>query len=79
MRAYLTARRTPLVFSGELRAAYWIASISNGLSGAIRYHLAVLSDVASTETARDDSWRAVTAWERVVRRAALLLRTSQDR
>jgi aminoglycoside phosphotransferase (APT) family kinase protein len=79
MRAYLHARRTPRVFSRELRTAYWFASVSNGLSGAIRYHLAVLSDAASIDAARHDSQLALVAWERVVRRAAVLVKTSLGR
>jgi aminoglycoside phosphotransferase (APT) family kinase protein len=75
VRAYLRARATPLAFSPELRACYWFASASNGLAGAIQYHLAVLGDSATTPSARDDSQRALVAWQRVIRRAAALLRT----
>jgi hypothetical protein len=53
--------------------------VSNGLSGAIRYHLAVMAEPATTETARANSGVALIAWERVVRRAAALLNTSLDR
>ena len=75
MRAYLDARQSPRRFTRDLRLVYWLASVSNGLSGAIRYHLAILSDSGATESARYDSWRALRAWERVVRRAAALLRS----
>ena len=78
IRAYLEARGTPRVFSPQLRALYWLASASNGLSGAIRYHLVVLSDSASSEAARYDSNRALIAWERVVRRAGALLRVRRS-
>lgn len=76
VRAYLDARRVRRAFGAELRADYWFASASNGLAGAIRYHLAILGNPQSTGQARGDSQRALRAWERVVRRAAALLSTS---
>jgi hypothetical protein len=79
MRAYLEARRLPCAFSSELRADYWFASVSNGLSGAIRYHLAVLTDPAAAPAAHANSAVALIAWERVVKRSAALLNTSLDR
>jgi hypothetical protein len=75
MRIYLDARRTPRPFASDLRADYWFASASNGLSGAIRYHLAVLSDSGSSDATRYDSRRGLLAWQRVVRRAAAFLTT----
>jgi len=72
MRAYLEARGVRAAFHADLRCQYWLACVSNGLSGAIRYHLAVLSDATPSESARFDSHRALTAWTRVVRRAAAL-------
>jgi aminoglycoside phosphotransferase (APT) family kinase protein len=79
MRAYLEARRHPRPFDDALRLDYWLASASNGLSGAIRYHLAAVADPGSTDAARSSSRRAMSAWERVVRRASSLVRTSPDR
>jgi len=79
MRAYLEARRVRRDFSTEVRADYWLASVSNGLSGAIRYHLSVQADPGTTAAARYSSSRALSAWERVVRRAAAILSTSPDR
>jgi Ser/Thr protein kinase RdoA (MazF antagonist) len=79
MKAYLDARAVRPVLDADLRCDYWCASISNGLSGAIRYHLAVLSDATASESARFDSQRALTAWTRVVRRAAALVNTSLRR
>jgi hypothetical protein len=79
MRTYLEARAVPRPFDADVRLEYWLASASNGLSGAIRYHLAVLWDPAASQAARHDSRRALTAWERVVRRAAALVNTSLDR
>jgi aminoglycoside phosphotransferase (APT) family kinase protein len=79
MRIYLDARRNRRPFASGVRADYWLASASNGLSGAIRYHLAVLSDTARTAAAHRDSERALMAWQRVVTRAAALLTTNLDR
>lgn len=79
MRVYLEAGCVPRAFDLDMRVDYWLASASNGLSGAIRYHLAVLSDRATTESARADSRRALGAWARVVRRAAALVSTNLDR
>ena len=79
MRAYLEARRVPCAFNSDLRNDYWFASVSNGLSGAIRYHLAVSADPAASPSAQVNSGVALIAWERVVRRAAALLNTSLDR
>jgi aminoglycoside phosphotransferase (APT) family kinase protein len=79
MRIYLDARRKRRAFASDVRTDYWLASAGNGLSGAIRYHLAVLSDAGSTEPARYDSARALIGWQRVVRRAAAFLTTSLDR
>lgn len=70
MRTYLEARATPQAFASDVRVDYWLASATNGLSGAIRYHLAVLSDETASETARYHSERALIEWERVMRRAA---------
>jgi hypothetical protein len=79
MRAYMEARRVPCTFDSDVRVHYWFASVSNGLAGAIRYHLAVLADATVTATARTNSGRALIAWERVVRRAAALVSTNLDR
>jgi hypothetical protein len=79
MCMYLDARRNPRPFASDVRADYWRASASNGLSGAIRYHLAVLTDPGSSVAARYDSGRALLAWQRVVRRAAAYLSTTLDR
>jgi hypothetical protein len=78
MRAYLESRRVPRRFDSAVRVGYWFASASNGLSGAIRYHLAMLADPAATPTARANSGLALHAWERVVRRAAALVNTNLD-
>lgn len=79
LRAYLESRQVPRRFDAALRVDYWFASVSNGLSGAIRYHIAVLANSAEAEAARASSRLALKAWERVVRRAAALLNTNLDR
>jgi aminoglycoside phosphotransferase (APT) family kinase protein len=79
MRMYLDARRAHQVFSSSVRVDYWFASASNGLSGAMRYHLAVLSDEGAVAAVRYDSRRALIAWERVIRRAASLVNTNLER
>lgn len=79
LREYALARGIGWPLSAAGRSDYWLASVSNGLSGAIRYHLAVLADPAASEGGRYDSRRALTAWERVVRQVASLLSTSRDR
>ena len=79
MRAYLEARSVRRPFTGDVRFDYWLASASNGLSGAIRYHLAVVADPATTDAARCSSGRALAAWQRVICRAAALLSTSSTR
>jgi hypothetical protein len=79
MRVYLDARRTPARLSADVRRAYWFASASNGLAGAIRYHLAVLSDEGRAPASRADSKQALAAWARAIKRAAALLSPSRDR
>lgn len=76
MCAYLEGRRIRRPFDPGLRVDYWFASASNGLSGAIRYHLAVIADPGTTEAARVASRQALRAWQRVIRRAAALIGTN---
>ena len=78
MRSYLEHRHPRRAFGPELREDYWFASASNGLSGAIRYHVAVLAD-AGRSGAHADSRLALHAWQRVIRRTAALLSTSRRR
>lgn len=79
LRAYLDARTRPEPITEELRMMYWYASASNGLSGAIRYHLARLADRASVDQLRSDSQRALGAWARVIRRVTAVLSTTPAR
>jgi hypothetical protein len=62
-----------LELSAHTRTLYWYAAASNGLAGAIRYHLAVLGDPKSTDPAQASSWVALRDWQRVIRRAAALV------
>jgi hypothetical protein len=73
MRAYLEARAVRHLFSTDVRHHYWLASASNGLGGAIRYHLSVAADKRSSDSSRDHSRRALVAWERVVRKTVSIV------
>ncbi len=75
LRAYLEARSPKQTITTELRRKYYYASASNGLSGAIRYHLSVLIDPASSTEMTRNSARILRAWERVIRRVAETLAT----
>jgi hypothetical protein len=79
LRAYLEARSPQQTITTELRRKYWYASASNGLSGAIRYHLSVLNDATSSKEMKGSSAQVLRAWERVTRRVATLLATNRSR
>ncbi|HKG46729.1 MAG TPA: aminoglycoside phosphotransferase family protein [Pyrinomonadaceae bacterium] len=68
LRAYFDARSSKQRITTELRTLYWYASASNGLSGAIRYHLSVLIDPGCFSDMKRDSARILRSWERVIRR-----------
>jgi hypothetical protein len=68
LRAYLEARSSKQRITTDLRTLYWYASASNGLSGAIRYHLLVLIDPVCSSDMKSDSVRILRSWERVIRR-----------
>lgn len=68
LRVYLEARSSKQRITTELRTLYWYASASNGLSGAIRYHLLVLIDPATASEMKSDSARILRSWERIIRR-----------
>lgn len=68
LRVYLEARSSKQRITTELRTLYWYASASNGLSGAIRYHLLVLIVPASSSEMKSDSARILRSWERIIRR-----------
>jgi aminoglycoside phosphotransferase (APT) family kinase protein len=73
LREYFEARGWGRTVPAALRRAYWFAAACNALSGAIRYHLAVAADPASTAEARALSGQALAAAHRVIRRAAAYL------
>ena len=73
LREYLRARGLPAWMDPALRQDYWFAGASNGLAGAIRYHLVVLSNRAADPGLRSHACVALRSWERVIRRAAALL------
>lgn len=73
LRDYLRARAVPRWMDEDLRRDYWFAGASNGMAGAIRYHLVVLSDGRADPVRRSNACLALRSWERVIRRAAALL------
>jgi hypothetical protein len=79
LRTYLEARSSKRKITRELRTAYWYASASNGLAGAIRYHLFVLMDSECSSEAKSNSAHVLRSWERVIRRVAAILATSRRR
>ena len=79
LRAYLEARSSKQTITTELRTAYWYASASNGLSGAIRHHLSVLGDAKCSSDMKYDSERSLQMWERIIRRVAAILATRRTR
>jgi aminoglycoside phosphotransferase (APT) family kinase protein len=79
LRAYCVARGVEWPASKALRRLYWFAAVSNGLSGAIAYHLAVIADPTRDEASHANAQTALRAWARVVRRGAALLGASRSR
>jgi hypothetical protein len=70
LRRYLLARGLPDHLGWEVRDAYWLAAASNVLSGALRYHLAVMDGWGQPSAAgRAQSSRAIKDCLRVIRRA----------
>jgi Ser/Thr protein kinase RdoA (MazF antagonist) len=78
LRAYLEARSSKQRITTDLRTLYWYASASNGLSGAIRYHLLVLIDPVCSSDMKSDSVRILRSWERVIRRVTEALGDSSS-
>jgi aminoglycoside phosphotransferase (APT) family kinase protein len=68
LATYLACRGLPTPASRDVRDAYWLAGASNGLAGALRYHLELATDAAQP-AARDMALRAAHDWLRVIRRA----------
>ena len=75
LRGYIVARGLPGALERTLRDAYWLASVSNSLSGALLYHLLV-STGESDRSERERQRSAATArlHLRVIRRADALWR-----
>ena len=70
LRRYLRARGYPEELGRELRDAYWLAAACNVLSGALRYHLALVHGWgASTPRMRAAAVRAARDALRIIRRA----------
>jgi Phosphotransferase enzyme family len=75
LRGYLVARGLPSTLERSLRDAYWLASVSNTLSGALHYHLlAAMDQTGRTQRERQTSVAAARAHLRVIRRADSLWR-----
>jgi len=75
LRGYLVARGLPSTLERTLRDAYWLASASNSLSGALHYHLLIAMDeTRGTDRERVTSAAAARAHLRVIRRADALWR-----
>jgi hypothetical protein len=79
LQVYLAARAVPRTLTRELREDYWLASACNGLSGAIRYNLAVLADAGASDATRADAGHALNEWQRLIRGAASILRRGSAR
>jgi hypothetical protein len=79
LRAYLEARSSKQTITPKLRTVYWYASASNALSGAIRYHLSVLTDPECSSEMKSASARVLNAWERIIRRVSTILATNRPR
>jgi aminoglycoside phosphotransferase (APT) family kinase protein len=73
LAVYLRAIHPAARLDAAVRANYWMASASNGLAGAIRYHFAVLVDPNSSSRARRASRHALDEWQRVIRGTAAVL------
>jgi aminoglycoside phosphotransferase (APT) family kinase protein len=61
-----------------VRRLYWLVAASNGMAGALRYHLAIVSDSKRSTAVRQRSARAVRDWMRVIRRADECWRRRDD-
>jgi len=79
LQTYLAARGESRQLTAKFRTHYWYASATNGLAGAILYHLSVLGAPASSPHLREHSRRALAEWERVIRRVASILATIDRR
>jgi hypothetical protein len=74
LRRYLASRGSAQSLSAQFRDACCLAGASNALSGALRYHLAVLRDGSRSRREQRNSLRAAADWLRIIRRADACLR-----
>jgi hypothetical protein len=74
LRRYLASRDSAQQLSQQFRDACCLAGACNALSGALRYHLAVLADERRNRREQRASDRAAADWLRIVRRADLSMR-----
>jgi hypothetical protein len=80
LREYCAARGLPDRLSDDFRDAYWLASACNVLSGALRYHLSVVTDAcAGSHLSQAEAAVAARDCLRVIRRAAEGLRRQARR
>lgn len=68
-RRYLSAFGMPRKLTNDIRAAYWIAGVSNALAGALLYHLSVVMDLQQSRANRATSYYVAHDWLRIARRA----------
>jgi len=68
-QAYLAARGIQCKLTPDMRAAYWLASTSNALAGALTHHLQAATLRGQTPARRASAIRAAQAWLAVIRRA----------
>jgi hypothetical protein len=67
--AYLAARGIECRLTADMRAAYWLASASNALAGALMHHLQAATLRGQSPARRMSAVQAARAWLRVIRRA----------
>jgi aminoglycoside phosphotransferase (APT) family kinase protein len=69
LAAYLSMLGIDRRLTNSVRAAYWMAAVSNALSGALLYHLCIARDSRQSYSQRTAATRAARDALRVVRRA----------
>jgi len=74
LRSYLRARDLSDHLSPELRELYWMAAACNAMSGALRYHLAVMLDSTRSGEERSGAFCALQDSLRIIRRADICWR-----
>ncbi len=74
LRRYLMARGHGPAISQAFRDACILAGACNAFAGALRYHVSVLANPASSPRSQFDSYRAAADWLRILRRADVCFR-----